>query len=149
MNKPTDNSNNPLGFKKESSLLINFASPCIISMLVTALYNIVDQIFIGHGVGMLGNAATNVAFPLSITCTALSLLVGIGGASNFSLELGAGNSKKSADFAGNSLLLAAILGTTLFIVVTVFMDPLLLFFGATDDVFPYAHEYIRITAPFE
>lgn len=69
---------NPLGFKKESRLLVEFAIPCVISMLVTALYNIVDQIFIGQGVGMLGNAATNIAFPLSTTCTAISLLLGIG-----------------------------------------------------------------------
>lgn len=81
---------NPLGYKKESTLLVGFAIPCIISMLVTALYNIVDQIFIGQGIGMLGNAATNIAFPLSTTCTAISLLLGIGSATNFSLHLGAG-----------------------------------------------------------
>lgn len=80
---------NPLGYEKESKLLVGFAIPCIISMLVTALYNIVDQIFIGQGVGMLGNAATNIAFPLSTTCTAISLLLGIGSATNFSLHLGA------------------------------------------------------------
>mgnify|MGYP000727299763 CR=1 FL=1 len=62
-------------------------------MLVTALYNIVDQIFIGQGVGMLGNAATNIAFPLSTSCTAISLLLGIGSATNFSLKLGAGEEK--------------------------------------------------------
>lgn len=73
MNSST--TDNPLGYKKESTLLINFAIPCIISMLVTALYNIVDQIFIGQGIGMLGNAATNIAFPLSTTCTAISLLI--------------------------------------------------------------------------
>lgn len=56
---------NPLGYKNEGKLLVGFAIPCIISMLVTALYNIVDQIFIGQGIGMLGNAATNIAFPLS------------------------------------------------------------------------------------
>lgn len=88
MNSST--TDNPLGYKKESTLLINFAIPCIISMLVTALYNIVDQIFIGQGIGMLGNAATNIAFPLSTTCTAISLLLGIGSATNFSLHLGAG-----------------------------------------------------------
>ena len=66
---------NPLRVEKESKLIVDFAVPCIISMLVTSLYNIVDQIFIGQGVGMLGNAATNIAFPLSIACTAISLLV--------------------------------------------------------------------------
>ena len=64
-------------------------------MLVTALYNIVDQIFIGQGIGMLGNAATNIAFPLSTTCTAISLLLGIGCATNYSLHLGAGEKKES------------------------------------------------------
>ena len=63
---------NPLGYEKEGKLLVGFAIPCIISMLVTSLYNIVDQIFIGQGVGLLGNAATNIAFPLSIACTAPS-----------------------------------------------------------------------------
>lgn len=88
-NVQTRSQDNPLGYEKESKLLVGFAIPCIISMLVTALYNIVDQIFIGQGVGMLGNAATNIAFPLSTTCTAISLLLGIGSATNFSLHLGA------------------------------------------------------------
>ena len=80
---------NPLGTQKESKLLVKFAIPCIISMLVTALYNIVDQIFIGQGIGINGNAATNITFPLSTTCTAISLLLGIGSATNVSLKLGA------------------------------------------------------------
>lgn len=137
---------NPLGYQKESKLLINFAIPCIISMLVTALYNIVDQIFIGQGVGLLGNAATNIAFPLSTTCTAISLLLGIGGASNVSLELGAGDDKKAARSAGNSMTLMAIFGIGLFIVVALFLTPMLKFFGATKDVLPYAETYTRITA---
>ena len=83
-------------------------------MLVTALYNIVDQIFIGQGVGMLGNAATNIAFPLSTSCTAISLLLGIGSATNFSLKLGAGEEKESAEYAGNGICLMAIFGIALF-----------------------------------
>ena len=102
--------NNPLGYKKESTLLIGFAIPCIISMLVTALYNIVDQIFIGQGIGMLGNAATNIAFPLSTTCTAISLLLGIGSATNFSLHLGAGEKHESEKYAGNGIFLMAAFG---------------------------------------
>ena len=77
-----------LDMKKKASCLSAFAIPCIISMLVTSLYNIVDQIFIGQGVGLLGNAATNIAFPLSIACTAIALLLGIGSATNFSLPAG-------------------------------------------------------------
>ena len=104
---------NPLGYEKEGKLLVGFAIPCIISMLVTSLYNIVDQIFIGQGVGLLGNAATNIAFPLSIACTAIALLLGIGSATNFSLQLGAGNEKRSAEYAGNGLCLMALFGTVL------------------------------------
>lgn len=146
MKTTTIDADNPLGYQKESKLLVNFAIPCIISMLVTALYNIVDQIFIGQGVGMLGNAATNIAFPLSTTCTAISLLLGIGGASNFSLELGAGNDKKASKSAGNAMMLMAVFGLTLFVIVVLFLSPMLRFFGATEDVLPYAQTYTRITS---
>ena len=137
---------NPLGYEKESKLLVGFAIPCIISMLVTALYNIVDQIFIGQGVGMLGNAATNIAFPLSTTCTAISLLLGIGSATNFSLHLGAGEKDESAKYAGNGMCLMAVFGISLFLLTTIFLTPMLKFFGATTDVLPYAEAYTRITA---
>lgn len=113
---------------------------------VTALYNIVDQIFIGQGVGMLGNAATNIAFPLSTTCTAISLLLGIGSATNFSLHLGAGEKDESAKYAGNGMCLMAVFGISLFLLTTIFLTPMLKFFGATMEVLPYAKAYTRITA---
>lgn len=75
------NENNPLGYEKLSVLLKRFAIPSIIAMVVSSLYNIVDQIFIGQGVGYLGNAATNVAFPLTTICLAITLLISIGSAS--------------------------------------------------------------------
>ena len=71
-------SENPLGSEPVSSLLRRFAIPSVIAMLVSALYNMVDQLFIGHSIGVLGNAATNVAFPLSMVCTSIGLLCGIG-----------------------------------------------------------------------
>ena len=145
-NVQTRSQDNPLGYEKESKLLVGFAIPCIISMLVTALYNIVDQIFIGQGVGMLGNAATNIAFPLSTTCTAISLLLGIGSATNFSLHLGAGEKDESAKYAGNGMCLMAVFGISLFLLTTIFLTPMLKFFGATTDVLPYAEAYTRITA---
>ena len=76
---------NPLGYEKISKLLKNFAVPSIVASLVGSIYNIVDQIFIGQGVGYLGNAATNVAYPFSTICLAIALLVGIGSASRVSL----------------------------------------------------------------
>ena len=94
---------NPLGTAPVGSLIAKFAIPAIISMLVSALYNIVDQIFIGQGVGMLGNAATNIAFPVTIISTAAALLLGIGSASNYNLEMGAGNEKKASSIAGTGL----------------------------------------------
>ena len=84
-----NSTDNPLGVMPVGRLLTRFAVPSIIAMLVSALYNIVDQFFIGRSVGNLGNAATNIAFPLSITCIAISLLFGIGGASAFNLSTGA------------------------------------------------------------
>ena len=82
------NQGNPLGYEKISKLLKGFAIPSIVAMLVSSLYNIVDQIFIGHGVGYLGNAATNVSYPLTTICLAIALLIGVGSAARFSLHLG-------------------------------------------------------------
>ena len=79
-----------LGNAPVTSLMIKFAVPSIIAMLVGALYNIVDQLFIGNAVGPLGNAATNIAFPLTTSCLSLALLAGIGGASCFNLSMGRG-----------------------------------------------------------
>lgn len=83
-----------LGTEKISKLLIAFSIPCIISMLINSVYNIVDQIFIGQGVGYLGNAATNIIFPLVIICTALTSIVGNGCAAELSLKLGEGKLKQ-------------------------------------------------------
>ena len=86
---------NPLAYQPIDRLLRQFAAPSIVAMLVGAVYNIVDQLFIGHSVGPLGNAATNIAFPLSMLCTALALLFGIGGASCFNLTMGEGDREKA------------------------------------------------------
>ena len=92
---------NPLATESEGKLIAKFAIPAIISMLVSSLYNIVDQIFIGQGVGLLGNAATNIAFPVSIICTATALLLGIGSASNFNLCSGAGELPTASAIMGD------------------------------------------------
>ena len=137
---------NPLGTAPVGGLIGKFAIPAIISMLVSALYNIVDQIFIGQGVGMLGNAATNVAFPVTTIATALALLLGIGGASNYNLEMGAGREKKASSIAGTALSTLVITGAILAVAVLLFLRPLLSLFGATTDVMPYAVDYLGITA---
>ena len=115
-------------------------------MLVNALYNIVDQIFIGQGVGMLGNAATNIAFPVTTVSTAAALLLGIGSASNYNLEMGAGNEKKASEIAGTGLSVLVISGITIAAISLIFLHPLLLLFGGTPDVMPYATDYVGIIA---
>ena len=137
---------NPLATERIGKLIAKFAIPAIISMLVSSLYNIVDQIFIGQGVGMLGNAATNIVFPVSIICTATALLLGIGSASNYNLESGAGNSKKASQIVGTGLAVLIISGISIGIIVLVFLDPLLHLFGVTPDVLPFAQDYTGITA---
>lgn len=137
---------NPLAAEPIGKLIAKFAIPAIISMLVSALYNIVDQIFIGQGVGMLGNAATNVAFPVTTICVSIGLLLGIGSASNFNLESGAGEEKKAEGIAATGLSMLVISGVVIAAFILLFMKPLLHLFGATDAVYPYALDYTSITA---
>ena len=118
---------NPLGSAPLGKLLVKFAVPSIISMLVSALYNIVDQIFIGQGVGMYGNAATNVAFPLTTLATAVGLMLGIGGASNFNLEMGRKHEENAKKIRRNRRLeVLVIAGVDTFdIVARIFLRPLI------------------------
>ena len=115
-------------------------------MLVSALYNMVDQLFIGHSIGVLGNAATNVAFPLSMVCTSIGLLCGIGGAANFNLCMGRKDPEHAKSYVGSAISMLAILGVILCVAVQLFLRPMMLLFGATPDVIDYACTYTRITS---
>ena len=137
---------NPLGTQSIPSLLKGFAIPSIIAMLVSSLYNIVDQIFIGQGVGYLGNAATNVSYPLTTICLAIALLIGIGSASRYSLYLGAGEKEKAEKVVGNGICMMIVFGVIYAVLVEIFMVPLLTAFGATGEIMPYAETYSRIVA---
>lgn len=139
-------SENPLGAEPVSTLLRRFAVPSVIAMLVSALYNMVDQLFIGHSIGVLGNAATNVAFPLSMVCTSIGLLCGIGGAANFNLCMGRKDPDHAKSYVGNAISMLAILGVILCVAVQLFLRPMMLLFGATPDVIDYACTYTRITS---
>ena len=139
-------SENPLGSEPVSTLLRRFAIPSVIAMLVSALYNMVDQLFIGHSIGVLGNAATNVAFPLSMVCTSIGLLCGIGGAANFNLCMGRKDPEHAQSYVGNAISMLAILGVILCVAVQLFLRPMMLLFGATPDVIDYACTYTRITS---
>ena len=137
---------NPLGYKPVGKLLKSLAIPAIIANLVNALYNVVDQIFIGQGIGYLGNAATNIAFPITTMCLAIGLTLGIGGASNFNLELGKGYPEKSKHTAGTAASTLIIIGIILCITVRFFLEPLMIGFGATDKILEYSMEYTGITS---
>lgn len=137
---------NPLGCEPIGRLLRKFAVPSIIAMLVGALYNIVDQIFIGNSIGELGNAATNVAFPLTTVCTACALLLGVGSASAFNLSMGRNEKENALYYIGNAASLLFGLGVVISIITLVFLNPLLVFFGSPQNVLPLAQEYVRITA---
>lgn len=142
----TNQKANPLGEVAVNKLLRQFAVPSIIAMLVSALYNIVDQFFIGRKLGELGNAATNVAFPLSISCVAIALLFGIGGASAFNLAMGKGQKEEAVHYIGNSAVMLFGMGTLLFIIVQIFLEPMMEFFGAPQEVLGYAKAYTSITS---
>lgn len=137
---------NPLGEERINKLLRSFAIPSIVSMLVGSLYNIVDQFFIGQTVGELGNAATNIAFPLSTSCTAIALLFGIGGASAFNIALGSGDKKKATRYMGNAVVMLFCLGLILCVITQLFLEPMLRFFGSPENVLGYAKTYTRITS---
>ena len=140
-----------LGKDKISKLLLSFAIPCVISMLINSIYNIVDQIFIGQGVGYLGNAATNVIFPLVIICNSLAQLFGNGCAANLSLRLGEGKKEEAKKSVGATITTIILSSILLSIIAYIFLPKLVGFFGCTENVFPYAMQYgkvILIGAPF-
>ena len=145
---------NPLGSAPLIPLIAAYAIPSVISMLVGAAYNITDQIFIGHVVGMLGNAATNVAFPTVTLTTGISMLFGIGTAANFSINLGAGDEEEARRYVHNGLTGVAIAGIITGILVFLFRNSIVVLCGADagGNVFPYAVSYLSITAcglPFQ
>ena len=135
---------NPLGYEKVGKLIRKFAVPSILAMLISSLYNIVDQIFIGQGVGPLGNAATNVSFPLTSISLAISLLIGIGAASNCSIMLGRNEKKEAGQILANAIWMMSILGIIFAVVAELTLPSLLMAFGSTESIYPYAFGYARI-----
>ncbi len=133
-----------LGKEKISKLLLTFSVPCVISMLINSIYNIVDQIFIGKGVGTLGNAATNVIFPLVILFNAIAGLIGNGAAANMSLKLGEGDKKSAAKSLASSITLTFIVSIIVSLLSFILLPKLVYFFGCSESVYKYAVDYGRI-----
>ena len=136
-----------LGTEPIGPLLARMAVPAVIAMGVNALYNLVDTIFIGRGVGSLAIGGVSVAFPIQIIVVAAGLLVGIGSASVISRAMGAGDQERAERTAGNALFLTLVVGVIITSVGLVYSEQILRLFGATDDLLPYAREYLRTILP--
>lgn len=133
-----------LGEKEIPKLLLKFSIPAIVGMLVNALYNFVDMVFIGQGVGPLGIAGVRIGFPLIVIGMAFSMLIGIGANSLISIRLGQKRKEDAELILGNAFVTMIAIGAVLTILGLVFMEPLLKLFGASQDVMPYAKGYFRI-----
>lgn len=133
-----------LGKEKIGKLLFSFSIPCVISMLINSVYNIVDQIFIGKGVGIIGNAATNVIFPIVIICNALAGLIGNGCAANLSLRLGEGKKEEAKKSLGASITLLFITSFITVLIGEFFLPVLVNLFGCTPNVYESAIIYGKI-----
>ena len=145
------NQNNSLAmFENESigKLMLKFSLPAIASMVVNSVYNIVDQIFIGQGVGMYGNAATNLTFPLVTIAMAIGTLIADGCVAYFSLKLGQKNYDEAARTMGNGITISLLAGLFITLSMELLLTPVLNLCGGAkvaEETFRYATEYARIT----
>lgn len=137
---------NPLETESIGKLILKYSLPAIASSLVGSLYNIIDQVFVGNSIGELGNAATNVAFPIVVVVAALAITFGFGGASAFSLYLGSKENEKAKSVMGNSITLMLLTGIVIGIITNIFLRPILVAFGGRGQTLEYAVEYTRIIA---
>ncbi len=133
-----------LGHARITTLLLKFSLPAIIGMLVNALYNIVDRIFIGQGVGPLGIAGATVGFPIMLVQMAFGMLIGLGGNALVSIKLGQQRKAEAERVLGNALVMLVAASITITIPSLLFMKPLLQLFGASSAIMPYAVDYLRI-----
>lgn len=151
MEKEAFENQSPFASEPIGKLILKFAIPSVIALLVNSLYNIVDQIFIGWGVGYLGNGATNIVFPITIIALALAMMIGNGGAAYLSLKLGEGENDIAKKGVGNAVTLITIVSILLAVIFLIWINPILTLFGATEVLRPYALSYgyiIGIGLPF-
>lgn len=137
---------NPLGTESVGRLILKYSLPAIASSLVSSIYNIVDQIFVGNKIGPLGNAATNVAFPLVMVITTLAMTFGAGSSASFSLYLGEKEEERAKSIVGNGMTLMIVTGVLVAVISSLLLRPLLIAFGGRDQTLEYAVEYTRILA---
>lgn len=130
--------------EKISKLLWRFSWPAVITMVVNSLYNIIDRIFVGRGVGDIAIAAITVAFPLMLILMAVSVLIGVGATALISIRLGENKAEEAENIAGNALVLLILLPICISVIYFLFTDPILAFLGADAEVLPYARDFTHI-----
>lgn len=133
-----------LGTEKIGKLLMQYAIPAIIAMTASSLYNMVDSIFIGHGVGTLAISGLAVTFPLMNLAAAFGSLVGVGAATLVSVKLGQKDYDTAQRVLGNVVILNVIIGILFTVACLIFLDPILYFFGASEATIPYARDYMQV-----
>jgi len=133
-----------LRYQKVTSLLWSFSLPAIVGMVVNALYNIVDRIFLGRGIGTLAIAATTVAFPMMIILMAVSVLIGVGATALISIRLGEGKQEEAEVVAGNAMTMLVLLPAVFALIFFLYTEPILTLFGASQEVMPYAKDFMKI-----
>lgn len=133
-----------LGTEKISKLLLKMSAPAMIGMFVSAFYNLVDTIFVGRGVGMLGIAGVSVSFPIQMIILAIAISIGIGGSSLISRSLGAGDKDRAEKTMGNLFTLIIFSSLAMAVFGLIFVEPLLKIFGANPEIMPFALDYIKI-----
>ena len=144
MTNVKDNTPLVLGTEKIGKLLMQYAIPAIIAMTASSLYNMVDSIFIGHGVGPLAIAGLAITFPLMNLAAAFGSLVGVGASTLVAIKLGQKDKESAIHILGNVVMLNGIIGLVFMTLALMFLDPILLFFGASADTLPYAREYMQV-----
>ncbi len=133
-----------LGNKKISSLVWEYSLPAIVGTLVNTLYNIVDRIFIGQGVGAMAISGLAITFPVTILASSLGMLVGVGAASRISISLGERRKDTAEQILGNSLVLIVLFNAIIMTFFYIYLDNILIAFGATENTLPYARQYLQI-----
>lgn len=144
MKDQNSGNNHILADDRVGRLLVSLSTPAMIGMFVTALYNVVDTIFVGRGVGPMAIAGITIVFPIQMVVMAVAIMIGIGGASVISRALGSGDFEKANTTFGNVLLSIVVFSATLAFLGNLFIDQLLALFGASKTVLPYARDYARI-----
>lgn len=138
------NRSEQLGEEKIVKLLLDFSIPAIIGMLVNGLYNIVDRIFVGHGVGPLALSGIAISFPFTLAIMAFGMLIGIGATAVISIRLGQQKKEEAEQIVGNAFVLLLGISLSISLLSYFFMDPLLRLFGTSSEVMPYAKEFLAV-----